>query len=394
MKQLKRFLARHWLTGCVLLGLSFIATLLYGYGTTHFLPKLSLAEVQSIQQSSSLKLIAANPLWLPYKLTLYLFQKVGISGTALRYVSALFTIGIVASFYALCRRFNSQRVSVLTTMLFGISATVLTMSRVATPAVLLLSNIVLIAVIMWFRTSHMKRFAPFIVFLTVALVLYSPGTFWFVALLTIYFWKDIPRLYKYLSKTWMGVGIGFGILLMTPLIYSFIKDTSLIKSWLLLPSHYSLTLFLQELKNIPAAFLYRSNSNPAYSLGRLPLLDAFTGTMVLLGFYSYRLKISLQRTIIYILSAAISIVLTCLNQNQLYLLLCLPFVYFLAAEGVGYLLTEWRAVFPRNPLARFVGTIFMSLAVFAACTYHMNRYFLAWVNAPETKHVYNQTIPK
>jgi uncharacterized protein (DUF58 family) len=114
--------------------------------------------------------------------------------------------------------------------------------------------------------------------------------------------------------------------------------------------------------------------------------------MFLLGAYSYRKKIRLERSIVYILSVAVSVLLSAINANQLYLLLCLPFMYLMTGEGIYFLLNEWRSVFPRNPIARFVGTLLVSVAVFGACSYHMNRYFLAWINAPETHQIYGNPV--
>ena len=151
---------------------------------------------------------------------------------------------------------------------------------------------------------------------------------------------------------------------------------------------------LEALKSIPAAFLYSSSISPSYNLGSLPLLDAFSGTMLLLGLYSYRKKIRLERTIIYIVAFLCSVGLAVVNTNQLYLFLCLPFLYLLIGEGMSFMLTEWRSVFPRNPIARFVGTVLMSIAVIAACGYHLNRYFLAWMQAPETRAVYAKKVDK
>jgi hypothetical protein len=116
--------------------------------------------------------------------------------------------------------------------------------------------------------------------------------------------------------------------------------------------------------------------------------------MLLLGLYAYRKKVRLERTIVYIVAFLCSVGLAAINNNQLYLYLCLPFLYLLIGEGISFMLTEWRSVFPRNPIARFVGTVLMSIAVLAACGYHLNRYFLAWMQAPETRAVYAKKVDK
>ena len=195
-----------------------------------------------------------------------------------------------------------------------------------------------------------------------------------------------------MSTGWIIIGGIMATLFVIPLAYAFYKDTSLIRDWLLIPDHFYVAHTIKALKDVPAAFFYRADYNPAYNLGRLPIFDAFTGTMLLLGLYAYRKRLRLERTIVYILTIVVSFILVAINGNQLFLVFCLPFLYLLAGEGMGYLLGEWRSVFPRNPIARTVGTIFLTIAVLGACSYHLNRYFLAWVNSPDTKKVYSQTL--
>ena len=390
MKKLRIYVARYWQVALAGIGITSLATIFYAYGVNSFLPGLSAAEEQTIMQTQSLHALASNPLWLPHKLLMYLLQKLSVESTGLRLTGTILALLALYSFYTVTRRFYSTRVSVLTTILFGSSASFLTIARIATPAIHMTSWLMCIALALWFRHSHKKRFAPFIFFASCSLLLYTPGTLWFFALLCVWFWRDIPKLFKHLSKTWLAVGALLGIAAFSPLVYSFIKEPTLVKSWLLLPSTYNFADSLQALRQVPAAFLYRSDITPGYNLGKLPLLDAFSGTMLLLGLYAYRKKLSLQRTMIYIFAFACSTVLSVLNNNQLYLFFFLPFMYLLVGEGLLYMMGQWRSVFPRNPLARIAGTILMSIAVFGACGYHLNRYFLAWTQSPETKAIYSK----
>ncbi len=394
MNKIRRFFTRHYLTILVIVGLLALAIILYTYGSRTFLTGTSAAEKQIVEQSSTLSAIVKNPLWIVYKLAVFTSLKLGAAEVSLRFISAFFAIISVYAFYSLANKWYSQRVSVLTTVLFALSVTTLTVSRIATPAVLLYSWMAYFANIAWFKSTRRVRLAPLVVLVTTGGMLYIPGAVWFLLLIALWFWKDIPRIFKHMSRSWITIGSVLGIAILTPLVYSIINDTSLLRSWLLLPQKIDLSASIRALKDIPAAFFYRSAINPAYNLGRLPLFDAFTGTMLLLGLFAYRTKLRLERSIVYILSVLVSFLLVSINANQLYLILCVPFLYLLVGEGISYLLNEWRFVFPRNPIARFVGTLLLSIAVFGVCSYHMNRYFLAWVNAPETKHVYSEPPTK
>ena len=389
MNTIRRFLSRHGLYLGVGTAITLVLGSVYTFGVGSFLPGMSSTELQNIQSSSSGKTILQNPLWLPLRFLDWVFIHLKLSGGMFRLSSALLAVLIVFSFYYLCSKWYSTRITVLICCLFILSSTTLLLARTGTPAILLYSFMAVSALVAWFRYSHLKRFTPFVFLLLMSLALYIPGMIWFMGLLAIWFWRDIPHFFKHMDKRAIIIGGSLASILVVPLFYAFFKNTSSIYDWLVLPRSYDLGASLSTLKQIPAAFFYRTNLPPAYNLGKLPIFDALSGTMFLLGLYAYRTKLQLQRTIVFIVAALVSITLTTLNNNQLYLLYMLPFTYFIIAEGLTLVLGEWRTVFPRNPLARFIGTFLLSLAVLSACSYHLNRYFLAWHNAPDTKAIYN-----
>ncbi len=373
----------------MLLGL---AAILYLYGVRTILPGLSSAEVQTILQSSSWSSIVQNPLWLPLKLIYLALHKINVDPTSFRYVNGLFAMLAVAALYSITKKWYSQRVSALTTILFGTSVTTITIARVATPAILLYSWLWCIALVMWFQSSHKTRLAPLILLFFSAFMLYTPGIAWFALILGLWFSKEIPTFFKHMKSSWIIIGSVIGLIFVIPLIHAFTQDPKLIKSWLLIPQSLDIRASLLYLKDLPAAFLYKSDRNPVYNLGNLPLLDALSGTLLLLGLYTYRKRLRLDRTVVYIVSVLLSMTLAALNRNQTYLIFCLPFLYLLMGEGISYLLGQWRSVFPRNPIARFFGTLLMTIAILAASWYHIQRYFLAYTNNPATKKVYSQHI--
>jgi len=393
MRKLTSFGVRHGPMAALYAFILAVLSFLYGYGSRSFMPKMSPAELQIIHDSKSLTDILHNPLWLPYKLISWVFVKLGAAPLSHRFISAFFATCAVFAFYSICRRWYRPRIAALTTCLFAVSATTLTLARVATPAILLYTWLAMAAAVLWFRHTRKARFAPLAMLLLIAGALYIPGAIWFLVLMAVWFWRDIPRYFKFMKRWSIVVGALLGLLVIAPLVYAFVKSPSLATDWALLPSTYNLQTSLLALRDIPAAFFYRSAPNAAYNLGTLPILDAFSGTMLLIGFYAYRRRVRLERTIVYIFAGSMSIVLTVLNTNQLYLVAMLPFAYLLVGEGMTYLIEEWRRVFPRNPLARFIGTLILSLTVLAACTYQMNRFYLAWQNAPATKAIYSRVVP-
>lgn len=364
--------------------------LIFGYGTRWFLNGLSLAEQQTTANAANFSSIINNPLWLPYKLSLYVWSAIGATGASFRFMSGFFAILAIVSFYSLCRRWYGNRVSVLTTILFTLSSTTLTLGRIATPAIMLYGWLFYVAILSWFLKSKYVRLSALTMLVATVMVLYIPGSVWLVGIMLLWYFKDLAKLLKSLQLKYIFMGIVLGMILLTPLAYAIYKEHAIIRDWLLLPKKIELRTMLSSLKNIPLVFFYKSNIDPAYNLGKLPLFDAFSGTMLMLGIYSYRHKFSLKRTFVYILAMLLGTFLSLINNNQLYLFLILPFLYLLIGQGIALLLSEWHRIFPKNPIAKFIGTLLISAGVFSVSFYHLNRYFLAWNNAPETKSIYNK----
>jgi uncharacterized protein YqhQ len=70
----------------------------------------------------------------------------------------------------------------------------------------------------------------------------------------------------------------------------------------------------------------------------------------------------------------------------------IPFAYILIAAGITFMLQQWFTVFPRNPVAKNIGVAIMTLAVVTTTFYHINHYYVAWPNAPQTIKTYNQQL--
>ncbi len=392
MKKLTSLGVRYGPTAALYAFILAVLSFLYGYGSRSFVPNMSPAELQIIHDSKSLTDILHNPLWLPYKLAGWVFMKIGAASLTHRFISACIATGIIFAFYSICRKWYRPRIAALTTTLFATSSTTLTLARVATPAILLYTWLVLAAAVLWFRHTRKARLAPLIMLVILASALYIPGAIWFLLLMAVWFWRDIPRYFKDMKRWAIITGGILSVLVIAPLVYAFVKNFDLAIDWALLPSKYDLSASLLSLRDVPAAFFYQAHLNPAYNLGTLPYLDAFTGTMLLIGLYAYRKRLRLERTIVYLFSGIAGITLSVLNNNQLYLVAIIPFIYLLAGEGMGYLIEEWRRVFPRNPLARFVGTLILTITVLSASAYHMNRFYLGWQNTPATKAAYSQKV--
>lgn len=111
--------------------------------------------------------------------------------------------------------------------------------------------------------------------------------------------------------------------------------------------------------------------------------------MVIIGVYAYAFRYKLDRTKLLAGIFIVGSLLVALGGGVTISFL-MPFVYIVVAGGVALMLQQWSTVFPRNPVAKTLATTLMSIVVALVAFYHINHYFIAWPNAPETHSAFQQ----
>lgn len=368
-------------------GIGLIVFLL-GFQLGRLVPGLSVPEANLLTQSQGLHMIVHNPINLPFKLLEFgLLRRHHATPPYLRLISASFAFVIVCLFYYTLRRWYAQRTAVLGTILFVSSSWFLHFARLATPDILYTSLVAAMAYGTWLGTTKKSSLAMFVGALLGSLMLYVPGLIWVVVIAGVWQYRAIFDHYKrHTLASFFSMILVVALLL--PLLYGLILHPVLIRTLLGLQSSgipHPLVIF-KNIAWIPVQLLYRANANPVVWLGTLPLLDIFASAMLLLGIYTHYFLRRLDRARMLVGSVIICSIL--FGFGQVNLIILMPFVYMLITTGLALLLRQWFTVFPRNPLARVVGTSLLSLAVLLAAFYHINQYFIAWPNAPSTKQVF------
>ena len=156
----------------------------------------------------------------------------------------------------------------------------------------------------------------------------------------------------------------FSALIWMPLIGSYLfKSPKNVLNWLGLPQQFASPIHI--VKEFGAVFYHifiRGPLLPNLWLGRLPILDIFGVITALTGIYFYAIHIKATRTHLLFVSFLIGAILIALG-GSVPLSIVIPIIYIFIAAGLAYLLTQWLSVFPKNPIARSVGYILISLAV-------------------------------
>lgn len=364
-----------------------VALLLYRLGT--LVPGLAQVELAAKSGSDKLSSIINNPLNAPHKLAQFATQKLGNHGAlTLRLASVLFAAGFVLLFYYIVKAWHTRRIALLTTALFASSSWFLHVARLATPDILLLGLLAALAFGTWIQRT--KRFSLTVLTggLLVSILIYMPGFVWFVGAAII--WQR-EKAWELIKNARLAAIAGFTVVvvLLAPLGLALLRQPELIKQLAGLPAESlpSIHDIALNTARIPLQLVLRGPNNPILWLGRLPLLDIFSLTMASLGCYAYYFRRKLDRTKTIAGCAVVGMVLIAIGgQNKMPVLM--PLVYLLAAGGISLMLQRWFTVFPRNPLARTIGVILISLAVAASSYYHLNHYFVAWPQSPKTKSVF------
>lgn len=385
-----------WLKTAVWRRQTIYGALLFGLLTAVIL-QLSLVptsgsdiEVQTYMQSSNIESISSNPLNLPYKLVVFVFTVFSESIRSVRAVSIVIFAVSTLALYRILKRWHNDKIALYASMMFATNATALAVGRLGATSVMLFTWPIVISLLLWLQHGNSRRVAPFALAVISAALFYVPGAPYFFTLLIILFGRKITSLFKNMTRSAFYISLVSGILVMLPLIITFIQDINILKQWLLLPEMISLSDVPRNILRVPSAFIYRTPVDPLYTVGRLPVFDVASGALLLIGLYAYQKHIKLERTRVMLLTALFSIIIGSLGELLNAIVLMLPFAYAMIAAGISYLLDQWYSVFPKNPFARSFGLILVTIVILSSSYYQLTRFLVVWPQTPETRMIYNQ----
>lgn len=387
--QLRSYLMRHWQACTAFAALFVVLGITLAYKLETILPGFSANEQHAYAAANNLQTIWHNPLNAPYELLVLGLRHI-MPHTLVVGRLASVTIGwlTIVLYCILVYRWHGTRTAIIGTLLFGTSSGFLHSARLGTPQVALFGFFVLVACGVWLREKK-SGWAVFGGLLLSALLLYTPGMVWFLVLGLVWQLPTIDRAFK---KNPVAVITGslFFLAALTPLIWHLYKHPKAISGWLCLPDTWSQPLhLLSNIVHVPLAiFIRQPNENPELWLGRLPVLSIFGSVVFLLGCYVYWRHAKLTRARILFGLGVFGAIIIGLSDGRIGLAVLTPFIYLVGAVGAGYLIDRWYAVFPRNPLARYLGLVIASIVLGSACFYNLRGYFTAWPQATTTRQVF------
>ena len=375
------------------LGLIVIAILM-GWKLGSLTPGLSEPEVATYQSARNLSIIIDNAINAPYKIAVYLSTRVMDNALGLRLVGAAVGSVAIVLFYFMAQKIMTVSNAIMTTAMFATTSLLLHTSRTATPNVMLLTLLALVAVGSFIRFNKRSEPGWLLASALIALSLYTPGLVFFILAGAAWQFRHVKSSFEDLRPVIIISCSVIFSLLVAPLVISLIRDPNLWRSYLGVPAELpNISVVLQRAGEAILSLFVISPKNPVYWLGRQPILDVFATALFVYGIVTVIRHYRLERLILIIGVFLIAIAWIAISGNHQGMILVLPFVYIVIGLGLQELMDKWLSVFPRNPIAQITGAAFLVTAVLLAINFQTQRYFVAWANSPETIEVYQLQLP-
>lgn len=395
MISLAKLYFRSWRTTVLLLSLALIAYLLYFHRLDNLLPGYSSSELEAVRHAATVHTIYESPVNAPYNLlVLGVTSVVHHAGLMGRIVAASIGLLWVLAFYMIIRPWYEFRITFLTTILFATSAGFLHAARLGTAEILQMGVLIFIGSVLWYRRRRNHRvLIGYGVAALFALLWYVPGMVWFelfgLVLLGSGLRKQLLGMPSAHVAGWAVVFLG----LIAPLVVASVPDPSILLAAAGLPTSLSsLADFPSNVLNAVMSIAVRSNGNPLFWVGHVPLLNVIELILVVIGMYHHLyLKRSLRSAFLFG-SSIICLLLIGLNGGVSFACL-VPLLYLFIASGLNFLLSQWLAVFPRNPIARTTGIALICIMLGFSILYQVRTYFVAWPHVTATRQAFSHRLP-
>lgn len=382
-----------WRSILAFLGVSLVVVSFFGFRLGSLTSGVSLPEKNYIASVSSGKEIIKHPVYAVHKIPVYALSKLHVNRlAAYRAVSAAFASLAVVSCFFVLREWYTNRVALLGSWLFLCSAWVLHSSRLAIPEASYLLLMPLLWAVVWLYNTTLRQTALLLLSFLCAASFYIPGFGWLIIIMAAWqykrLWTELIQVPWWFRLICVLVVIGG----LVPLAWAGLASPNELLLAGGLPSQVPhLKDVLLNAVRIPEHLFLRGPNDPVRWLGRLPILDIFSTAMLVLGIYSVRYHLKLIRIQLLVGSSLLLSLLITLG-GPLTITVLMPVLYILIAGGIAFMLQQWLAVFPHNPIARTLATTFISITVLFVSFYHVTHYFIAWPGAPATKAVFSGKI--
>ena len=397
MKRIRKLLRRHLGHIVFIFGAVAIVASALLFRLSSLAPSLSPGEQMTLAATISLHKIIDNPAHLPLKLLEWSTRFAPTHHVLLfsRLPSVVLASISLLIFAYILRRWYGPRTAVFGFVMLATSAWFLHVGRFAGTDVEYLTGILaLLAIHIGLYDHDDHPLMLYVWLLTNLALLFIPGFVWFVLLSLVWQRAELLTAWQKLgplrNRIIWTVAAVVGLVATT---YSITRNIQLLKVWLGAPEVFaSWQSILRQLVNTLETVVYQGPHNPEIWLGRLPLLDTFSGIMLIAGIAFYIRHWRASRTRLLLSYLVLGIVLASLGGAVRFSVI-VPIIYLVAIGGVAYILHFWLSTFPRNPLARATGIGIVVTIIALSCFYNLEQYFVAWPHNEEVVKIYQHPSP-
>ncbi|MGB4967638.1 MAG: hypothetical protein WBO35_05550 [Candidatus Saccharimonadales bacterium] len=356
----------------------------------------SPGELAAHHHAQSWHALYNNPLELPYTFLVWLGATAGHHSVLLnRVVATLFAFVAAWLFYYIVTNWISRRIAILSTVLFVASNGYLHAARLGTAAVLQFGVLLLLAlpILITNAPNSQRRRLFYLSAATGSALLYVPGMIWQLLLSAAMRRRKLVRILQRLSPMQKVASFAAFIVVAAPLSWAIYKKPSLVMDFTGLPHHLPTgEELLSNITTFVSTLFYHSGFSPEYVTHGSALVSAGELLLFVLGLYALA-KPPRHNTSYFMLGSVVLSTVLVLLGSQVFLVTLIPMLYLVVAWGLYYFLDEWLTVFPRNPIARRVGVVLVSVVVAACVLFHLRSYFVAWPHNSVTRDVYSARQP-
>lgn len=309
-----------------------------------------------------------------------------------RITSVFFGLIATGCLFFILKLWFNVRIATIGSLLFITSSWLLHTTHQATPLILMvLMPLLTLAPLAWFlRTKKYRALSFILLAAALGLAMYVPYMPWIIVVTLLVLIFQEKKILRDLKRWQLLTAAALYGLILLPLFISLLHAPGQLRELIGIPAVFpSLTTYTAQMGHSIISLFIVSEPLPELHLGTLPLLDIFSSVMFLLGIYYFASRIKHRRSII--LFAILILLLTIIALSSSYQIaqtILLPIIYIFIIAGIVELINQWFGYFPRNPWARNFGIGLIVVAIGFASFYHLERYFIAWPNTPETKSVY------
>lgn len=391
---IQKFFVYRWrfVIGYVAVGLILAAGLVF---SSMYIPGgISEQEMRAVVTSDSVSpssLLGDAPLNAPY----YLLQKVslmlfGVTLLGIKLPSLIFGVLTAIAMVVLLRKWFRPSIALLAAVIAVATGQFIFLAQSGSVGILYLFWPV---ALLLFGTLISKRVKLGLIwkvlfFATAALSLYTPLSIYvIVALLSATILHPHLRyIVKRLSKWKLALGLLFGGAIITPLIWTIVRDPAFGLQLLGVPTE--MPNILENLSKLAAQYFGFMTAGNGTVL--LPVFGL--GSMLIIMYGAYRLIRTRETVQSYIILAWLACLLPILLLNPQYTSITFVPLLLLLATGLEGILGTWYKLFPRNPYARVAGLVPIIILTVSLVVFGLERYAYSYTYASTTVNNFSRDI--